>query len=98
MSDLATIATTVAQALPAAEAAAQTAVSFSPLGAGIAFGVAAGGAGIGIGILGAQALAGTARQPEQANALKGLMILGIAFIEGLALIGMVLAFAMIFIK
>jgi F-type H+-transporting ATPase subunit c len=110
MADPVTIANAVAQALPAAETAAaaataaatqaatQAAASFSPLGAGIAFGVAAGGAGIGIGILGAAALEGSARQPEQAGPLKGTMILGIAFIEGLALIAMVFALVVVFLK
>jgi F-type H+-transporting ATPase subunit c len=99
--DLATTALTVAQALPAAEAAVQAApavASFSPLGAGIAFGVAAGGAGIGIGLTAAAALGGIARQPEQASNLKGTMILGIAFIEGLALIAMVFALVVVFLK
>jgi len=103
--DLVSTALTIAQALPAeaadhAAAAAQAApaLSVSPLGAGIAFGVAAGGAGIGIGLTAAAALGGIARQPEQANNLKGTMILGIAFIEGLALIAMVFALVVVFLK
>ncbi len=101
MSDLATVVHTLAQVAASAEAATTTAaqaVSFSPLGAGIAFGIAAGGAGIGIGLTAAAALSGMARQPEQGNALKGTMILGIAFIEGLALIAMVFALVVVFLK
>jgi F-type H+-transporting ATPase subunit c len=101
MADLITVANTIAQVLPAVEetakSAGQAVASFSPLGAGIAFGVAAGGAGIGIGLLTAAALEGSARQPEQGGALKGVMILGIAFIEGLALIAMVFALVVVFL-
>lgn len=104
MSDLSTVVNAVAQAATAADAtvtataAAAQAVSFSPLGAGIAFGIAAGGAGIGIGLTAAAALSGIARQPEQGSNLKGTMILGIAFIEGLALIAMVFALVVVFLK
>ena len=101
MSDLATVVHTVVQAATAAEPAANAvaqAASFSPLGAGIAFGIAAGGAGIGIGLTAAAALSGIARQPEQGSNLKGTMILGIAFIEGLALIAMVFALVVVFLK
>ena len=66
--------------------------NFAPIGRGIAFGVAAGGAGIGIGLVFASAIQGIARQPEQAATLRGLMFLGFALIEALALIGFVLAF------
>ena len=40
----------------------------------------------------AATLNGITRQPEQAGALRGLMFLGIGFIEALALIGFVLVF------
>ncbi|MBA2479608.1 MAG: ATP synthase F0 subunit C [Planctomycetes bacterium] len=93
MSDLATIALNIAQAIPAAEAVTTHAVAnYAPLGRGIAFGVAAGGAGVGIGLVFAAAIQGIARQPEQAGVLRGLMFLGFALIEALALIGFVLAF------
>jgi len=103
MSDLSTVVNAIAQAATAETAAATAtaaaqAVSFSPLGAGIAFGIAAGGAGVGIGLTAAAALSGMARQPEQGGALKGTMILGIAFIEGLALIAMVFALVVVFLK
>jgi F-type H+-transporting ATPase subunit c len=100
MSDLLTLAQAVAQALPADGAAdpavinAQlaTAHAISTIGKGLAFGVAAGGAGVGIGLVFSSAIQGVARQPEQANALRGLMFLGFALIEALALIGFVLVF------
>ncbi len=97
MSDLVTIASTIISALPAAEAmdvaaATITANGYLGIGKGLAYGAAAAGAGIGIGLVVAATLNGITRQPEQAGALRGLMFLGIGFIEALALIGFVLVF------
>jgi len=96
MSDLVTIANAIVTALPAAEpmleAAQATANGALGIGKGIAYGAAAAGAGIGIGLVVAATLNGITRQPEQAGALRGLMFLGIGFIEALALIGFVLVF------
>lgn len=96
MSDIVTIAHTLANALPAAdaviEAANATANGSLGIGKGIAYGAAAAGAGVGIGLVVAATLNGITRQPEQAGALRGLMFLGIGFIEALALIGFVLVF------
>jgi F-type H+-transporting ATPase subunit c len=101
MSDLFTIAQTITSALPALEAgaasaadttAAITANGYLGIGKGIAYGAAAAGACIGISLVVAATLNGIARQPEQAGALRGLMFLGIGFIEALALIGFVLVF------
>lgn len=96
MSDLVTIAHAITSALPAAdamvEAAGLTANGSLGIGKGIAYGAAAAGAGIGIGLVVAATLNGITRQPEQAGALRGLMFLGIGFIEALALIGFVLVF------
>ncbi len=95
MADLTAIVTTATQALMAAEATGQTAtevVKLGALGAGLAAGLAVIGAGYAIGKLAAAALEGTARQPEAGPALKGTMILAIAFIEALALIAMVVGF------
>jgi F-type H+-transporting ATPase subunit c len=103
MSDLATIALSLVNALPAEAAAAATdtavqtakitASGLLTIGKGVAFGAAAGGAGVGIGLVVAATLAGIARQPEQGGPLKTLMFIGIGFIEVFALIG----FAYLFI-
>lgn len=58
----------------------------------IGYGVAALGPGIGIGILVGKALEGMARQPEATGVLRTNMFLGIAFVEALALIGLVAGF------
>lgn len=47
-------------------------------------------AAIGIGQIGGKAMEAIARQPEAANDIRGNMILMAAFIEGAALISMVL--------
>jgi F-type H+-transporting ATPase subunit c len=58
----------------------------------IGYGLAALGPGLGIGILVGKALEGTARQPEVSGRLQVMMLLGIAFVEVIALLGFVLAF------
>ena len=55
-------------------------------------GLAAIGPGIGISVLVGKALEGIARQPEATGVLRTNMFLGIAFIEALALIGLVAGF------
>jgi F-type H+-transporting ATPase subunit c len=59
---------------------------YTGIGAGIGMGLAIVGAGIGIGLVGHSALAGIARQPEQAGTIRGTMILLAALVEGAALI------------
>lgn len=62
------------------------------IGAGVGAGLAAIGAGIGIGRIGGQAVEAMARQPEMAARVQtGALILA-AFIEGVALFGIVIAF------
>ncbi len=57
--------------------------------AGIGAGLAAIGAGMGIGRLAASACESIARQPEASGDIRGAMILTAAFIEGVALFGVV---------
>ena|SRR5438105_431590 len=70
---------------------------FTGAGAGMGMGLAAIGAGIGIGLIGHSALAGIARQPEQAGAIRGTMILMAALVEGVALIAVVFCLVLSFI-
>ncbi|MBO6003589.1 MAG: ATP synthase F0 subunit C [Aeriscardovia sp.] len=58
----------------------------------IGYGLAAIGPGIGMGMIAGKAIEGTARQPELGGRLMVLMLLGIAFVEVIALLGFVLAF------
>lgn len=68
------------------ELAQASTAKFTGIGAGIGMGLAIVGAGIGIGLVGHSALAGIARQPEQAGTIRGTMILLAALVEGAALI------------
>lgn len=68
-----------------------TGVSFAAIGAGLAVI----GAGIGIGMVGGKAMEAIARQPEASGDIRGGMILMAAFVEGAALIAILLS---IFVK
>lgn len=58
----------------------------------IGYGLATIGPGIGLGILIGKTIEGTARQPELGGRLQTLMFLGLAFVEVLALLGLVAGF------
>lgn len=63
--------------------------------AAVGAGLAVIGAGIGIGMIGGKAMDAIARQPEASGDIRGAMILMAAFVEGAALIAILLS---IFIK
>ncbi|MGE5454791.1 MAG: ATP synthase F0 subunit C [Methylocystaceae bacterium] len=65
------------------------------IGAGLAIGTAACGAGVGQGTAGSKALEAIARQPEAANQIRTLMFIIFAFIETLAIYGLLIAFMLI---
>ncbi len=54
----------------------------------IGYGLAAIGPGIGLGILIGKTIEGMARQPEVAGQLRVTMFIGVAFVEVLALLGL----------
>ena len=58
----------------------------------MAYGLSAIGPGIGVGIVFGQGVNAMARQPEMTNVIRQNMILGFAFSEALALIGLVMPF------
>jgi F-type H+-transporting ATPase subunit c len=58
----------------------------------IGYGLATLGPGIGLGILVGKTTESMARQPEIAGQLRSTMILGVAFVEVLALLGLVAGF------
>jgi len=62
--------------------------AFAAIGAGLA----AIGGGIGVGKIGAAAMEAMARQPEMQGKLQGSAIVLIAFIEAVALFGVVVSF------
>jgi F-type H+-transporting ATPase subunit c len=58
----------------------------------IGMGIAVIGAGLGIGNIGAKAMESIARQPEAVGPIRANMILMAAFIEGAALIALILSY------
>lgn len=58
----------------------------------VGYGLAAIGPAIGLGILLGKVVEGTARQPEMAGRLQGIMWIGVGLIEVLALIGIATPF------
>jgi F-type H+-transporting ATPase subunit c len=58
----------------------------------VGYGLAAVGPGIGLGILIGKTIEGTARQPEVASRLFTTMFIGVAFVEVLALLGLITGF------
>lgn len=62
------------------------------LAAAIAIGLAAVGAGIGNGLIVGRTVEGIARQPEARGLLQTTMFIGVALVEALPIIGVVIAF------
>ena len=67
------------------------------MGAAIGAGIAAIGAGIGIGKIGSSAMEAIGRQPEASGDIRTNMILAIAFIEGVAIIALVVCLLVLFL-
>jgi F-type H+-transporting ATPase subunit c len=87
-----------ASPLFAQPAPAPTIPNFGPtFGAGVGMGLAIIGIGIGIGLVGHSALAGIARQPEQAGAIQGAMFILAGLVEGAGIIALVLCLALVFL-
>ena len=62
------------------------------IGNGIVYGFAAIGPGLGIGYLVGKTVEAMARQPEMQGQLQTTMFIGVAFVEVLALLGLVTGF------
>lgn len=77
---------------PIVQAAMINAEAMKALAMAVAAGFGVFGPGIGIGILVSRALEGIARNPEAAPKIQAMMILGIAFVEALAIFALVVAF------
>lgn len=66
-------------------------LAMSALGAGFAVGLAGIGSGIGMGIASSKAFEGMARQPDAEPAIARNMLLALAFMEAVAIYGLVVA-------
>jgi len=71
------------------QAAAEAGAAIGKIGAGIGAGLAPIGSGIGIGLIGKGAMESVARQPEASSEIRTYMLLTAAFVEGVALFGIV---------
>ena len=68
----------------------------SPIGAGLAA-IAIVGPGIGIGILAGMSASAIGRNPDASEQIRGLAVLMAAFAEGLGVIALVVALALVFV-
>ena len=76
----------------AAEGESDMTKGYIALAAGLAVGVAAVGAGLGQGRAVAAAMESIGRNPNAADRIQTLMIIGVAFMEALAIYALVIAF------
>ncbi|MBM4417534.1 MAG: ATP synthase F0 subunit C [Chloroflexi bacterium] len=67
------------------------------LAAALAIGLGAIGPGIGIGMLAARAMEALGRNPEAEGAIRGNLILGLAFAEAIAIYALVVALIIKFV-
>ncbi|WP_439744309.1 F0F1 ATP synthase subunit C [Bacillus pseudomycoides] len=67
-------------------------MSLGVIAAAIAISLSALGAGIGNGLIVSRTIEGVARQPELKGALQTIMFIGVALVEALPIIGVVIAF------
>jgi len=97
---MAAAAFAAAAAATAAPAAApdSAALGIIALGACLGVGIAGCGCGIGQGIGLKGACEGTARNPDAGGKIMGTLILGLAFIESLAIYALVISLLLLFMK
>lgn len=65
---------------------------------GLTYSIAAGLAAIGLGLVGAAALDAVGRNPEALSKIRTMMILAMSFVDALAIIGLVVALIIRFLK
>ncbi len=58
---------------------------------GLTYAIAGGLAAVGLGLVGAAAVGAVGRNPDAENTIRNLMILAMAFVDALAIIGLVVA-------
>lgn len=89
-----TLLTTTGMALAADGGEGGSARGLVALGAGLGLGIAAAGAGLGQGRAVAAAMESIGRNPNAADRIQTPMIIGIAFMEALAIYALVIAFTL----
>ncbi len=79
------------------ESAQAAATGTKAIGAGVVVGLAALGGGIGMGLAIAKSSEGTARQPEAADKIRTVLMLGLVFIETVVIYALIVAILIIFV-
>lgn len=70
-------------------------VGLAYLSSGFAIGLAGIGAGIGMGLVTSKAIESVTRQPEMLGTIRTLLFICAAFVESIALYGLVIAFMLL---
>jgi F-type H+-transporting ATPase subunit c len=65
---------------------------------GLTYAIGAGLCGLGLGLIGMGAMQATGRNPEALGKIRTLMILAMSFVDALAIIGLVVALIIKFLK
>ena len=65
---------------------------------GLTYSIVGGMAAIGLGLIGAAAVGGVGRNPDALGKIRTLMILAMSFVDALAIIGLVVALIIKFLK
>jgi len=65
---------------------------------GLTYAIAAGFCGVGLGLVGLGAMQASGRNPEAIGKIRTLMIVAMSFIDALAIIGLVVALIIKFLK
>ena len=90
------VSPTLAQEAAEATATAAEPVDLAPLGAGLAA-ISIIGPGIGIGILAGMSASAIGRNPDASGQIRSVAVLMAAFAEGLGIIALVVALALVFV-
>ncbi len=99
MAGVAVAADAAAAAAPAARASLNAdGLGLTALAAAIGMAIAAAGCGIGQGMGLKAACEGVARNPEASNKLTTILLLGLAFIESLAIYALVICMILLFVR
>ncbi len=65
---------------------------------GLTYAIAAMGAAVGLGLVGAAAVGAVGRNPDALSKIRTMMILAMGFVDALAIIGLVVALIIKFLK
>ena len=91
------ISASAADAVPAAEATAESATGSKAIAAAIVVGIVATAAALGMAIAIGKSAEGMSRQPEASGSIRSSMMLGLVFIETVVIYALIVAILIIFV-